>query len=60
MKVKPPIWTFDLEDHIKVLQSARHEQHSLAAFEPAAGGDQRLSDGAKQAKSWIPGNPVEP
>jgi hypothetical protein len=33
MKVKPPIWTFDEEDRIKVLQSTRHE---LAAVESAA------------------------
>jgi len=39
MKVKPPIWTFDEEDQIKVLRSARHEQHSLAVVEPALGGD---------------------
>jgi hypothetical protein len=39
MKVKPPIWTFDQEDQIKVLQSTRHEQHSVAAAEPAARGD---------------------
>ena len=48
MKVKPPIWTFDKEDHIKVLQSTRHEQHSFAAFEPARSGDNCLSDNGEQ------------
>jgi hypothetical protein len=50
MMNKPPIWTFDQEDHIKVLQSTRRAQHSLAAVEAAASGEY-LSDDRVRAEA---------